>query len=289
MWNLAADTMYAYLAETIANTLFEPMTPMTPIVIPGVGEGVLGAALGQAAASALGAVAREAAFTHVLGQSTIESAGLQAGRGVDLGNMAATDAEGGLGPAGDVAEAIEDDPAEQDLQLVKQVGSQMLKVPEQVGKMLGSPMQQLTQPLQQMSSFFGSVGGSMGFNDHAQIGFLGTSPLSNHPLTGGSGASSGAGLTRAAALPGMGGSAPRTPLMAKLIDKVEEVEAAAVEPVGAAAGKSARAGAAPVGSSGGAGPMGMPGRSAGSGGTKGGLKAPAPLIQDLGEDEGDDW
>ena len=36
----------AYQAETSLNTLFEPIPPMTPIVIPGVGESTVGAALG---------------------------------------------------------------------------------------------------------------------------------------------------------------------------------------------------------------------------------------------------
>ena len=37
------------------------------------------------------------------------------------------------------------------------------------------------------------------------------------------------------------------------------------------------------------GPMGMMGHGAKSGGSKQGLTAPAPLAQDLGEDEEDDW
>jgi hypothetical protein len=45
------------------------------------------------------------------------------------------------------------------------------------------------------------------------------SRLSGHPLAGGSGARMGAGLMHAETLPGAGGSAARTPLMAGLIDK----------------------------------------------------------------------
>src|SRR6476659_6564565 len=52
MWNQAAFAMDAYQAETVANTLFEPIPPMTPIVIPGVGESTVGTALGQVAAQA---------------------------------------------------------------------------------------------------------------------------------------------------------------------------------------------------------------------------------------------
>lgn len=72
----------------------------------------------------------------------------------------------------------------------------------QLGEMSG-PMQQLTQPLQQLTSLFSQVGGTGGGNpadeEAAQMGLLGTSPLSNHPLAGGSGPSAGAGLLRAIA------------------------------------------------------------------------------------------
>ncbi len=296
MWNLAADTMYAYMAETTMNTLFEPIMPMTPIVIPGVGEGVVSAAVGQAAAGAAGAVMRNGVFAHVIGQATVESVGLNSGKGVDLVNMGATDAENasnyatqGAQQGQNQAQQAPQQVGQQVMQIGSQIGSQLMQIPQSLGSMIQSPMQQLTAPLQQVSSMFTSMGGSMGSgNQGVQMGFLGAAPLSNHPLVGGSGASSGAGLVRAASLPGLSGSSPRTPLMAKLVDKVE-VAPASVAPVGAAAGDSANAGAAPVGSgSGGMGPMSL-GQAAKSGGTKTALKAPAPLVQDLGEDEGDDW
>mgnify|MGYP000943805651 CR=1 FL=1 len=63
----------------------------------------------------------------------------------------------------------------------------------------------------------------------------------NHPLAGGSGASAGAGLVRAASLPGAGGTAARTPLLANLIGETKPV---AVAP-GAAPGAGG-AGLAPV-------------------------------------------
>jgi hypothetical protein len=115
------------------------------------------------------------------------------------------------------------------------------------------------------------------------MGLLGTSPLSNHPLAGGSGASSGAGLVRAASLPGAGGTAARTPLMTSLIGEPK----VAVAP--GAAGGGAGGGLAPVGAGGGMGPMGHMGQRGKSGGNKQGLTAPSVLPQDLGEDEGDDW
>ncbi|WP_198529535.1 PPE family protein, partial [Mycolicibacterium elephantis] len=58
MWNQAAGAMDVYQAETALNLLFEPIMPMKPIVIPGVGEGAASAALGQAAAMAPGAAVR---------------------------------------------------------------------------------------------------------------------------------------------------------------------------------------------------------------------------------------
>ncbi|PWQ88240.1 PPE family protein, partial [Enterococcus faecium] len=76
------------------------------------------------------------------------------------------------------------------------------------------PFQQLSQPLQQMSSLFG---GMMNGDKGAQVGMLGATPFSNHPAIGGSGPATGAGLIRAASLPGAGGSAPQTPLMAGLV------------------------------------------------------------------------
>ena len=94
MWNQAAFAMDTYQAETVANTLFEPIPPMTPIVIPGVGESTVGAALGQVAAQAPGAVAREASIAHVGAQATVESAGLQTGRAAAQANQMATTAEG---------------------------------------------------------------------------------------------------------------------------------------------------------------------------------------------------
>src|SRR6185437_11651552 len=59
MWNQAAAAMEGYQAETSLNTVFEPIPPMKPIVIPGVGESSVAMALGQNAALAGGAVLRE--------------------------------------------------------------------------------------------------------------------------------------------------------------------------------------------------------------------------------------
>jgi hypothetical protein len=128
-----------------------------------------------------------------------------------------------------------------------------------------------------------------GLGDKAQMGLIGASPLSNHPLAGGSGAGAGAGLVRAASLPGAGGTAARTPLMSKLVGaEIEPTVSPVSVATGAAAGARA-AGLAPVGSGGGAGPMGMMGHGTKSGGSKQGLTAPSLLPYDLAEDEEDDW
>jgi PPE-repeat protein len=293
MWNQAAGAMDAYQAETVANTLFEPIPPMTPIVIPGVGESTVGTALGQIAAQAPGAAAREASIAHVGAQATVESAGLQTGRGAAQANQVATTAEGQAQKAQNAEQfSGQQDQmqqgAQQGMQMASQLGSTLGQLPQQAGQMVTQPMQQLTQPLQQVTSMLSQMGG-LGGDKTAQMGLIGASPLSNHPLAGGSGVGAGAGLVRAASLPGAGGTAARTPLMSKLLGG--EIEPT-VSPVSVAAGASAgatAAGLAPVGSGGGAGPMGMMGHGSKSGGSKQGLTAPSPLAYDLAEDEEDDW
>jgi PPE-repeat protein len=295
MWNQAAFAMDAYQVETVANTLFEPIPPMTPIVIPGVGETTVGTALGQIAAQAPGAVARETAIAHVGAQSTVESAALQAGRGAAQANQMATTAEGQAQKAQNAQQFGQQDQMQQGaqqgmqmgMQMASQLGSTLGQLPQQASQMVMQPMQQLTQPLQQVTSMFSQMG--FGGDKGAQMGLIGASPLSNHPLVGGSGAGAGAGLVRAASLPGAGGTAARTPLMSKLVGaEIEPTVSPVSVAAGAAAGASA-AGLAPIGSGGGAGPMGIMGHGAKSGGSKQGLTAPSPLAYDLGEDEEDDW
>jgi PPE-repeat protein len=295
MWNQAAFAMDAYQAETVANTLFEPIPPMTPIVMPGVGETTVGAALAQVAAMAPGAVSREASIAHVGAQATVESAGLQTGRAAAQANQMATTAEGQAQTAQNAQQFGQQDQMQQGaqqgmqmgMQMASQLGSTLGQLPQQGSQMVMQPMQQLTQPLQQVTSVFSQMG--MGGDKGAQMGLIGASPLSNHPLVGGSGAGAGAGLVRAASLPGAGGTAARTPLMSKLVGaEIEPTVSPVSVAAGAAAGASA-AGLAPVGSGGGAGPMGMMGHGAKSSGSKQGLTAPSPLAYDLGEDEEDDW
>jgi PPE-repeat protein len=287
MWNQAAGAMDVYQAETAMNIVFEPIMPMKPIVLPGVGEGVAGAAIGQAAARAPGAALRNSALAHAGAQATVESAGLQTGRAVSQANQMAVHAEGQMQRTQNAQQLGAQEQFQQGMQMgtqmASQLGSTLSQLPQQGMQMVTQPMQQLTQPLQQMTSMFSQMGGLGG--DKVQMGLIGASPLSNHPLAGGSGASSGAGLVRAAALPGAGGTAARTPLMAGLTGDTKPVEVA----LGAAAGATA-GGLAPVGAGGGGmGPTGAIGQRGTSGGNKLGRTAPSVLPQDLGEDEEDAW
>ncbi|ORX05908.1 hypothetical protein AWC27_26795 [Mycobacterium szulgai] len=219
MWTQAAVAMDIYQAETLANTLFEKIEPMTSILDPGMSQSM-------------------SSTSPLLGMASQVT-------GVPAEQLQAT--------AGQVAQ-------------------------------LSGPMQQLSQPAQQMSSMFSQMGSSGGTgtglgDDGAEMGLVGTSPLSNHPLAGGSGPSTGAGLLRGETLPGAGGTLARTPLMTGLVDKPVSPP---VMPA-AAAGSSATGGAAPVGG-------GAMGQGAGAGGsTRPGLAAPAPLTQEREEHEDDDW
>jgi PPE-repeat protein len=284
MWNQAAGAMDVYQAETLLNLMFEMIAPPKPIVVPGVGEGVVGAALGAAAAMAPAAAVRNAAIAQVSTVSKMESIRLNSGNAVSQGNMVAQRAEGQAQKANDAAPQGQQmqQGMQMGMQMASQLGSTLGQLPQQASQMVMQPMQQLTQPLQQVTSMFSQMG-SMG-GDKAQMGLIGTSPLSNHPLAGGSGLGSGAGLVRAASLPGAGGTAARTPLLANLIGETKPV---AVAP-GAAAGGNGM-GLAPVGAGGGSGPMHGMGQRGKSGGSKTGLTAPRVLPQDLGEDEDDDW
>ncbi|MCV7278815.1 PPE family protein [Mycolicibacterium flavescens] len=285
MWNQAAGAMDVYQAETALNLLFEPIMPMKPIVIPGVGESAVSAALGQAAAGAPAAALRNASIAHVGAQATVESAALMTGRMVSQTNQMAVHAENQtqrtqnsqqLGPQQQAQQGMQ-----MGMQLASQLGSTLGQLPQQASQMVMQPMQQLTQPLQQVTSMFSQMG-SLGA-DKAQMGLIGASPLSNHPVAGGTGAAAGAGLVRAASLPGAGGTLSQTPLMANLLGGADKLQ-----PVGAAAGGSG-GGLAPVGAGGGGAPMGGMGQRGTSGGSKQGLKAPGLLPQDLGEDDEDDW
>ncbi|EKF25898.1 PPE family protein [Mycolicibacterium hassiacum DSM 44199] len=288
MWNQAAGAMDVYQAETAVNIMFEPIMPFKPVVIPGVGETATAAALGKAAAQLPASMTRNLVIEQVGAQASIESAALHTGRAVAQANQMAVHAEGqaertrnshNFVREGELLQQGSQHSVQQGVQmgvqLGTQLGTQLAQLPQQATQMVSQPMQQLLSPLQQVGSIFGQMGNLAG--ERAQIGLIGTSPFSNHPLAGGSGPAVGAGLVRAASLPGAGGTPPATPLMNKLLGTEVKV------PVGAAAGGPG-VGPAPVG----AGPMGL-GQRGKSGGSKPGLTAPAVLPQDLAEDDEDDW
>jgi PPE-repeat protein len=292
MWDQAAFAMEAYQAETSMNTLFEPIPPMKPMVMPGVGESSAAMAIGQNVAMMGGAIIREATFAQVTAQGSMQVVGLAGGNAASQGNMAAERAEGQVqkaenaGQQSGQGQQLMQQGVQMGTQMASQVGSMMGQLPQQGSQMVMQPMQQMTQ---QMSQIFSQVGSGFGSEKGAQIGLIGAGPLSNHPLAGGSGAMSGAGLVRAASLPGAGGSSARTPLMSNLIGKADVGVAPTAVAPGAAAGAGG-AGLAPVGGTGGS-PMGLMGQkeNSKSGGSRSALSAPGLLPQDLGEDEDDDW
>jgi len=164
-------------------------------------------------------------------------------------------------------------------QLPMQIGQSLMSLPQQMSQ----PLMQLTQPLQQLTSMFG-MGGKADSLGAAGLGF---SAFSNHPLAGGSGPGGGAGMMRAAGLPGAGGTPLQSPLMANLVGTRSVSTAPAV---GAQAGAAAVGGAVPMAGGGMGGMAPMMGQRATSGGSTPGLEVPAPLDHDLGyDDDDDDW
>lgn len=279
----AGAVMYAYMAATFLTTKFPPTPPPKPMSNPGTGAEAA-ALLAGTPLGAARAAARSATFSAVAVSGTTQTVGMAAGnqvanvgQGALLGRSQASKAES-------AAQQGSQNPASQQglqmvTQMVTQAGSAAAQLPQQGVQMIAQPMQQFVQPLQQMTSLFSSAGA-----DRAQIGLLGASPFSNHPLAGGTGASSGAGLVRAASLPGAGGTMARSPLMSNLIGTT-----APSSPMGAAAGGSG-AGLAPVGAgSGGGGPMGMHGQNKKSGGSRSGLATPSLLAYDTREEDDDEW
>ncbi len=284
MWDQAAAVMSGYQAETLVNATFEPIALPKPIVLPGGASSAMAAGMAGAAPMMGSAAVRNAAFSHVSGQGKVDEANLKAGRVEQAVNQAANQGR----TQGDSTQMMQQG-MQQGMQMASQLGSTLGQLPQQMMQGVTQPFQQLTQPLQQVSSMFGQMSGMTG-DRGAQVGMLGATPFSNHPAIGGNGAATGAGLVRAASLPGGGGTGARTPLMANLVGKELQPTVSPVAVGAGAAAGAAAAGLAPVGGGGaGGGPMGMLGQRGKSGGSKSGLTAPAPLEHDLDEDEGDDW
>lgn len=271
MWNQAGGAMDVYAAETAANTVFEPLPEMSPILAPGM-DAAAEAEAQAGAAGLLSTLSDEASDAGPLGSSTLLQAAKDAAGDDDLTPT----------PSG----------VNQVSQLMNGLGQ------------LSGPMQQLMQPLQQLTSMAGQsgsmgsstlgdltvggkVGGELG-KGGAQMGLIGAPPLSSHPLLGGSGPSVGMGLMHAEQLPGSGLSGPRTSMMSQLLDK----PGAVVAPAGAGTGSSAGTGAAPLGAG--------AGTQSGAG-SRAGMAAPVALAREEEEgtnlhydelhgiDDGDDW
>lgn len=293
MWNQAAGAMESYHAETTLNLLFEPIMPMTPIVLPGIGETTAAAALAATAPRTAAGAARNMTVEGISALSTFSSMKLLAGNAAAQANHAEQRAVGAAGKAENAGQQDKSDPTEknpmqQGMQMAMQMGQQAGQLAGQIPSMLQSQMQTFTQPLQQvtqMVSQFSSMGGS---DRGMQVGLMGAMPFSNHPLAGGMGPSSGAGLVRAASLPGALGSPPRTALLSSMLGISGEAKPAASA---FAAGPTGPV--APTGSGAGGG-SGAPVHAARnkeeqSGGTKDGLVAPTTLTYDQSEDVDDDW
>ncbi len=259
MWNQAGGAMDIYQAETLANTTFEPIEPVKPIVTPGMGEAAEATALGEV--SAMGA---KAAALRTLSEI-----------GDDIPAPK---------PTPDIV------PIDQQLmQFLSQMG-QMSGPMQQ----LMQPMQQMMQQMTSLASQTGGTGadslvsdvGALGDKEPGPIGLFGASPFSPHTAAGGLGPNAGMGMMHAESLPGAGGTSPRTALMSNLIDKP------GVAPAGTGAGSSAAGGAAPVGG------MGAGAGAQSGAGARPGLATPVLLArsqddnahEDLDDmDDGDDW
>ncbi|OBK03487.1 hypothetical protein A5746_19860 [Mycolicibacterium conceptionense] len=292
MWNQAAGAMEAYHAETTVNLLFEPIMPMTPIVLPGIGETTAAAALASTAPRTAMGVARNMTIEGISALSTLSSIKLATGNAAAQANHAEQRAVGAADKGENAAkqdkDSSEKNPMQQGMQMVMQMGQQAGQLAGQIPSMLQSQMQTFTQPLQQvtqMVSQFTSMGGSQ---QGMQSGLMGAMPFSNHPLAGGTGPSSGAGLVRAASLPGALGSPPRTALLSSMLGISGEAKPGAFGGAAGAAGPMAPVGSG-SGGGGGAPVHAAKNKEEQSGGTKDGLVSPTALTYDQSIEEDDDW
>jgi hypothetical protein len=197
----------------------------------------------------------------------------------------------GTPPTAQATQAVQKG-GDQMMQMISQLPQMLGQLPQMLGQIpqqLSQPLQQLSQPLQQLTSMLGSGGKGTGGGPSPFSAF------SNHPLAGGSGPSGGAGLVKAAGLPGgSGGGSPQTPLMSKLVGSTAPVSVDAGMAGGAVVGGVAPVAAANAAGGGMGGGMGMMGggqRGGGGGGTTSGLAVPAPLEHEMGDgdDDYDDW
>ncbi|SUA02498.1 PPE family protein [Mycolicibacterium fortuitum] len=185
--------------------------------------------------------------------------------------------------------------AQKGTESMMQLISQLPQLLGQIPQMAGQIPQQLSQPLQAVVPAAAAADLDVGFG--RQGTGAGPSPFSafsNHPAAGGSGPSSGAGMVKAAGLPGApAAAAHRLPCWPRWGGR--STAPVSVDPrcqcrCGRWGGPVAAANSA-GGMGGGMGMMGGGQRAGGGGGTATGLAVPAPLEHDMGDgdDDYDDW
>lgn len=299
-----AAAMGAYEAAAGANVAALPtFDPPAPMTIPDVGLDGLASSGFFAAAGAPGVIARDAVFSAATGSSMTEAGFGQGGRlGGAVGQ--AQDIASALGAATGIAgtdtaatttEAGADDAGEQ----LAGVGSVLQTVSSLPGQLGGSGLggsglgqgfspTALMSPLQQIMSLgSGGYGVDSTGTPVDQVGLLGASPFSDHPVAGGGGAAIGAGMV-SGGIPGTGGVAVRSSQLASLTapgpTAASSPPAAGSDGAVTAGPNAARAGGAPVGAM----PIGA-GRGREGDGDIAGLASPVPLRFDEQIDDLDDW
>jgi PPE-repeat protein len=279
MWTQAGSAMDIYQAQTALNTTFGNLEPPQPIVQSEVGQ--------TAAAEIVQHVVRGTPQTQVSGMAALTNA--TAGGDSTTGDGSTTEdnspADVGGSVRGDVHPALAATATSKQSmspwvsKLFAQGGAAGMNTTSTVVDDTASLVDGDAAAL--ASGDIALLGGADG-NESEQIGLLGASPISTHPMAGGSGPSVGMGLMYSEALPGSGGSAARTSAMAGLIDKPAQGLASAANGAGSSA-------------SGGAAPMGMMGAGASSGagvGARPSEMTSAVLTysdDDSMFDDGDDW
>ncbi len=208
MWTQASTVMDFYQAETMANTVFEPLAPLKPILAVGA-DGASGAAAMAAAPHNGGDVPTPAPAPAP-----------------DNGALDVQQALQYLGGAAQLSA-----PMQMFTQQLMQPLQQLASLSSHGGGAAG------------LGGHAAGGLGNAGAGGPGHVGLVGAGALSNHPLAGGSGPTVGKGLMYAEALPRAGGSASSTPPMVGSADKTAQ----GVAPVAAGTGASAAGGAAPVG------------------------------------------
>jgi PPE-repeat protein len=293
--------MGAYEAATMANLAgLQTVVPMVPMTVPGLSAVSLGLSSAQAAAGAPIAAFDDGTFAAVGGSSAGQT-GLMMGAGVagDAGQTeqriqtAASLATNAGQQAGD-GQAIPDSATQSMTSTLSQALGQATQAPSQLGSsvsQLGQAPQQFMQSvLGPLQSMMNGNGGAYGLDATgtpvSQIGMLGASPLSNHPLAGGSGPTMGAGMLSGAGLPGAAGVSARTPFMSSLTAApASSTSTTADEEVVTGQSATPRAGAAPVGFM----PAAAGRRQDQQSGSIKALVAPQPLVFGDAADATDDW